>query len=174
MPRTDLLGLRRSKTWLLRAAVPVALAASSTMAHADRAADMCLDQRIRQAAAESIGKWAQLYPFARVLIGDDARFGSMSEPTVLQRGADNVVCLASFSLVKPSPTGSAYRVSIDHFAYRVTQESDGLTVSLADLPPTLDGTGLNMSNLVARFSIDGKPYADVLRANQQRFQERRQ
>lgn len=173
MLRIDLLGLRRSKTWLLRAVVPLALAASSTTVHADQAFDMCLDSRVRQAAAETIGKWAQTYPFARVLIGNDARFGYVSEPTVAQRGHDNVVCLASFSLVKPSPTGSAYRVSIDHFAYRVTQESDGLTVSLADLPPTLDGTDLTMTDLIARFSIDGKPYADVLRANQQRIQERR-
>ncbi len=173
MPRTELSRARLSKTWLLRAAVPIALAASSTAAYADQAFDMCLDARIRQAAAETIGKWAQNYPFVRVLIVNYARFGSVSEPTVQQRGEDNVVCLASFSLVKPSQTGSAYRVSIDHFAHRVTQESDGLTVSLADLPPNLDGTGLTMNDLIARFSIDGKPYADVLRANQQRIQERR-
>jgi hypothetical protein len=108
-----------------------------------------------------------------VLIGSDARFGYVSEPTVQQRGDDNVVCLASYRLVKPSPTGSAYSVSIDHFAYRITAESDGLTVSLSDLPPTLDGTGLSMGDLIARFSVNGKPYADVLRENRQRIEERR-
>jgi hypothetical protein len=173
MRRTDLLGLRRSKTWLLRAAAPVVLAASGTTAHADRAYDMCLDQRIRQAAAESIGKWAQLYPFARVLIGNDGRFGYVSEPRVRQVDANGIVCLASYRLTKPSPTGTAYSVSIDHFAYRIIGESGGLSVYLDDLPPTLEGTDLNMSDLIARFSVDGKPYADVRRANQQRIQERR-
>lgn len=171
MPRTELFRACLSTTWLLSAAVPIALAVSTT-AYADQAFDMCLDARIRQTAAETIGKWAQMYPFARVLIGNDARFGYVSEPTVQQRGEDNVVCLASYRLVRPSPTGTAHSVAIDHFAYRITQNGDELTVSLDDLPPTLDGTGLTMSDLIARFSIDGKPYADVLRANQQRIQER--
>jgi hypothetical protein len=172
MRRTDVLRSQRWASWLLTAAAPVVLAASSTLAWADRASDTCRDQRVRQAAAESIGKWAQYYPFARVLIGTDARFGYVSEAIVQQRGDDNIVCLASYHLSKASPTGSAYSVSIDHFAYRVTSAADGLSVSLADLPPTLDGTGLSMEDLVARFSVDGRPYADVLRANQQRIKER--
>jgi hypothetical protein len=172
MRRNDAFRSPRSASRLLRSAVPIVLAVSSTMALADQASDTCRDQRVRQAAAESIGKWAQYYPFARVLIGNDARFGYVSEAIVQQRGDDNIVCLASYHLSRASPIGSAYSVSIDHFAYRVTSEADGLSVSLADLPPTLDGTELSMEDLVARFSIDGQPYADVLRANQQRIKER--
>jgi hypothetical protein len=173
MRRNDALRSPRRVSWLLLGAVPIVLAVSSTMVLADQASEMCRDQRVRQAAAESIGKWAQYYPFARVLIGTDARFGYVSEAIVQQRGDDNIVCLASYHLSRASPTGSAYSVSIDHFAYRVTSEADGLSVSLADLPPTLDGTGLSMEDLIARFSIDGQPYADVLRANQQRIKERK-
>jgi hypothetical protein len=162
MRRNDALRSPRRVSWLLLGAASTVLALSSTMAWADQASDTCRDQRVRQAAAESIGKWAQFYPFARILIGTDARFGYVSEAIVQQRGDDNIVCLASYHL----------SVSIDHFAYRVTSEADGLTVSLADLPPTLDGTGLSMEDLIARFSVNGQPYADVLRANQQRIKER--
>jgi hypothetical protein len=172
MRRNDALRSRRWASWLCSGALLVMVAVTSTMAWADQASDTCRDQRVRQAAAESIGKWAQYYPFARVLIGTDARFGYVSEAIVQQRGDDNIVCLASYHLSKASPTGNAYSVSIDHFAYRVTSEADGLTVSLADLPPTLDGTGLSMEDLIARFSVNGQPYADVLRANQQRIKER--
>lgn len=173
MRRTNLPGVRPFVSWLLRAATPMALAASGSMAHADQAFDLCLDQNVRKAAAVSVGKWAQSYPFSRVLIGNDGRFGYVSEPRVLQANADGIVCLAAFSLTRPNGMGGGYNVSIDHFAYRITAGRDGLTVSLDDLPPTLEGTGLTMSDLIARFSVDGKPYADVLRANQQRIQERR-
>ena len=172
MRRTDQRPASRWTSWLLRAAAPALLMVGSSSAWADKAYDLCLDSRVRQAAAESVGKWAQYYPFARVIIGNDGRFGYVSEPRVWHVGDDGIVCLASYRLSKSSPTGSAYSVSIDHFAYRITQAGDDMTVSLDDLPPTLDGTGLSMNDLIARFSVEGRPYADVLRANRERLEQR--
>jgi len=172
MRHTDQRPAPRWNAWLLRAAAPALLLVGSSSASADKAYDLCLDQRVRQAAAESVGKWAQYYPFSRVIIGNDGRFGYVTEPRVWQTGDDYVICLASYRLVRSAATGRAYTVSIDHFAYRITQRGDEVTVSLDDLPPTLDGTALSMDDLIARFSVDGRPYADVLRANRERLEQR--
>lgn len=139
-----------------------------TMAGAN---ELCLDQRIRQAVVEAIGEWSQGYPFARVIIGDDARFGEVQSPTVAVANKGYLICAGSFSLVKVRQ-GKAYTVRIERFYYRVTPLPGGYNVRLEDLPASLDGTDITSRELIGRFTIDDRPYADVLAENQQRLERR--
>ena len=81
-----------------------------------------------------------------------------------------MTCLASYQLVKSDQKGSGYVVSIDHLNFRVTFSDNEANLELIDLPLSLDGTGLTLADLIARFSIDGRPYADILKANRERLQ----
>ncbi|KHS45846.1 hypothetical protein NJ75_02451 [Novosphingobium subterraneum] len=133
------------------------------------ASQLCLDSRIRANAARLIGEWSQSYPFARVIIGDDGRFGDVGIPSPAVTGASFVVCGASYNLVKTGRDGRAFRVSIDRFYFRVTDNGSGYQVSLEDLPATLDGTTMTSRELIGRFKIDGRPYTDILAENQRRI-----
>lgn len=161
--------------------VCVALAASLVLAGSSAAAmdaaeasQLCLDSRIRANAARLIGEWSQGYPFARVIIGDDGRFGDVGIPSPAVTGSDFVVCGASYNLVKTGRDGRAYRVSMDRFYFRITDTGSGYQLSLEDLPASLDGTALTSRELIGRFKIDGRPYADILAENQRRFGTQRQ
>tara|TARA_R110002167_G_scaffold175058_3_gene374227 strand:+ start:3902 stop:4435 length:534 start_codon:yes stop_codon:yes gene_type:complete len=157
----------------LRLLFALCLSNLSSAGSAQTAANLCLDQRVRHAAAEAIATWSQSYPFSRVIIGNDGQFGEVQSPRVQQIGSDFVLCLASYKLVKSGSSGTAYRVSIDHFLYRVTDTGRGYSITLDDLPPTLDGTALSSGDLIARFSINGRPYTDILEENQRRIESRR-
>ncbi|WP_423141103.1 hypothetical protein ACOYW6_09665 [Parablastomonas sp. CN1-191] len=132
--------------------------------------ELCDAGQTRTVVAELVGEWAQKYPFARVLIGEDGRFGSIGEPRVYMVEDSAVACLASYSLVRSNHRGGAYNVSIDSLKYRITRDrGNGVTLTLLDLPLSLEGTGLTIADLIARFSVDGQPYADVLEANRRRI-----
>lgn len=149
------------------------LAASSAALDATSASQLCLDSRIRKNAAELVGAWSENYPFARVIIGSDGKFGDVGIPSPAVIGPDFVVCGASFNLVKVGRDGVGYTVRMDRFYYRVTTTADGYRVSLEDLPPTLNGTAMTSRELIGRFKINGRPYADILAENQERLKRRR-
>ncbi|GEO01715.1 hypothetical protein NSE01_35470 [Novosphingobium sediminis] len=135
------------------------------------AENLCLDQRIRQAVVNAIGEWSQGYPFARVIIGEDARFGEVQSPSVAIANRSYLICAASFSLVKVRQ-GKAYTVRIERCYYRIAPLQGGYNVRLEDLPARLDGTDISSRELIGRFTIDGRPYADILAENQQRLERR--
>jgi len=133
---------------------------------------LCQHQGIQHSAAEALGEWAQNYPFARVIIGKDAIYGTFDGIEVAVENADLVVCRASYQLVKPARDGSAYRVGIPQFFYRVIRNDPGYSVRLVDMPESLDGSDMPSRELLSRFTIDGRPYTDVLAENQRRLQRR--
>ncbi|MDO7843767.1 hypothetical protein [Sphingomonas immobilis] len=137
-------------------------------AYASRDADqMCLGSNIRQTVKELIDTWSQGYAFAKVIIGTDARFGSVPEPVVKDEGTDYVVCHASYNLVRVE-RGNAYRVRLTGFDFRVTRVSEGYRVTLTDLPVTVD-TDEEAAALIARFTVNDRPYAEILAKNRARL-----
>lgn len=161
---------------ILNAVLAAGLLAVSTRAYAmdgASASELCLDSRVRANAARLIGEWSQGYPFARIIIGDDGPFGDVGIPSPAVTGSNFVVCGASYNLVKTGRDGKAYRASIDRFYFRITDNGSGYQVSLEDLPATLAGTTLTSRELISRFRIDGKSYADILAENQRRIEGRR-
>lgn len=132
------------------------------------AQDLCLGQNIRSTAAKAIEAWAQNYPFAKVIIGSDGRFGYVSEPTVVEMGPNFVVCRASYRLLRIGGKGKAYTVVIEHFDFRVTSAGTGWNIALVDLPPTLEGSALSSRELLSRFTVNGRPYAQILEENKRR------
>ena len=154
------------------AAFAAGMLAESPMSAAD-ASRLCLDSRLRDDASEAIGTWSQNYPFARVIIGKDGKYGDVGVPSPAVIGSNFVVCSASYTLVKAGSDGVGYRVRMDRFYYRITLNADGYSVSLEDLPPTLEGTGMTSRELIGRFKINDRPYADVLAENEQRLKRKR-
>lgn len=154
------------------AAFSVGMLAESPMSGAD-ASRLCLDSRLRDDAAEAIGTWSQNYPFARVIIGTDGKYGDVGVPSPAVIGSNFVVCSASYTLVKAGSDGVGYRVRMDRFYYRITLNDDGYSVSLEDLPTTLDGTNMTSRELIGRFKINDRPYADILAENQERLKRKR-
>ena len=133
-------------------------------------AAVCRDQQVNHSVAELVGTWSQSFAFARVIIGTDGRLGEVLAPTVLEQGPGYVVCRGQYQLVKRGDSSSAaYLTRIDHVTFRVQAAGDSFTVSLVDLPPHPDGSEAQTASLIARFTINGRPYADVLRDNQQRL-----
>lgn len=149
------------------------LTANSGSINAATAADLCLDSRIRKSAAELIADWSQNYPFSRVIIGSDGRLGDVGSATPAVIGSNYVVCAASYNLIKVGRNGQAYAVSMDRFYFRVTVGSGSYRVSLEDLSATLEGSNMTSRELIGRFKIDGRPYADILAENQRRIEGRR-
>lgn len=148
------------------------LAHSSAVMDAASASQLCLDSRLRKSAAEAVGLWSANYPFARVIIGDDGKYGSVGVPSPAVVGSNFVVCGASYTLIKSGQTGMGYRVTMDRFYFRITVLEDGYRVSLEDLPPTLEGTTMTSRELIGRFKINDRPYADILADNEQRLKRR--
>lgn len=148
------------------AALILIAAAPMTLANANA---QCLDPTVRNLAAQLVEAWSFSYPFARVIIGDQGHFGEILSPRAVETGQDTVVCEGTYQLVKIGKAGNAYRVRIDSFKYRWSENTTGYRVQLEDLPATLDGTNLSSSDLIARFSIDGRPYSDVLNENKRRI-----
>lgn len=159
-------------TLVALAAFALGMLAESAMGGAD-ASRLCLDSRLRQSAAEAIGTWSQNYPFARVIIGADGKYGDVGVPSPAVIGSNFVVCSASYTLSKAGNDGIGYRVRLDRFYYRITLNADGYKVSLEDLPPTLDGTDMTSRELIGRFKINDRPYADILAENQARLKRKR-
>lgn len=150
----------------------VGMLAESPMSGAD-ASQLCLDSRLRHSAAEAIGTWSQNYPFARVIIGADGKYGDVGVPSPAVIGSNFVVCSASYTLIKAGSDGVGYRVRMDRFYYRITLNANGYSVSLEDLPPTLDGKNMTSRELIGRFKINDRPYADILAENQERVKRKR-
>lgn len=146
--------------------VPVAAVAAR---EGPTAQDLCLGQTIRSTAAKAVEAWAQNYPFAKVIIGTDGRFGHVSEPAVITIGNDFVVCRASYRLVRIGGNRKAYNVVIERFDFRVTAAGAGWNVALVDLPQTLDGSSMSSRELLSRFTVNGRPYTDVLDDNKRRI-----
>lgn len=133
------------------------------------AQDLCLGQNIRATAAKAIEAWAQNFPFAKVIIGSDGRFGHVTEPAVVEMGSNWVVCRASYRLVRIGGNGKGYTVEINRFDFRVTSAGTGWAIALEDLPPTLDGNAMSSRELLSRFTVNGRPYIDVLDDNKRRI-----
>lgn len=171
--------LRRSDTGLIVQGVIALLAtaqawlqpapALAATREGPTAQDLCLGQTIRATAAKAIEAWARNYPFAKVIIGNDGRFGHVTEPAVVEIGSNWVVCRASYRLVRIGGNGKGYTVEIDHFDFRVTSAGTGWAIALEDLPPTLDGNATSSRELLSRFTVNGRPYVDVLDENQRRL-----
>lgn len=156
-----------------------ALAAGFMLTGADRlapnvATELCLDDRNRQTAAALIGKWSENYPFSRVIIGNDGQYGDVGIAGPAVVGVDYVVCGASYNLIKVGRNAKSYSVTIDRFYFRVTVADGTYRVSLEDLPASLEGSNVTSRELIGRFKIDGRPYADILTENQRRVEARRQ
>lgn len=150
------------------AAVMLLAAAPMTLANAN---SVCLDPAVRNLATQLVEAWSFSYPFARVIIGDQGHFGEILSPRAVETAQGTVVCEGTYQLVKVANKGGAYRVRIDSFKFRWSENTTGYRVQLEDLPATLDGTNLSSSDLIARFSIDGRPYADVLEQNRRRLEQ---
>lgn len=135
-------------------------------------ADVCLDSRIRKTTAELVGTWAQGYAFAKVLIGSDSRFGELIAPTVKETGQGYVVCHSAYNLVRAGGNGSAYAVRISDLDFRVSQAGDDITISLANLPAQTDGSEEQTRALLARFTVNNRPYLEILAENQARLDRR--
>lgn len=135
-------------------------------------ADICLDSRVRKTAAELVGTWAQGYAFAKVLIGNDGKFGDVIAPTVKEVGKGYVVCHSAYNLVRPGGNGSPYAVRISDFDFRVTQAGDSATISLENLPTQTDGSDEQTRALLARFTVNNRPYLEILAENQARLAKR--
>lgn len=138
------------------------------------ATDLCLDSRIRKAAAEQIGTWSENYPFARVIIGSDGQYGFVGDPSPAVVGSDFVVCSASYRLTKVGRDAKGYSVTMDRFYFRVTLVDGDYQVTLEDLPASLDGSNITSRELIGRFKVNDRPYAVVLSENQRRIAARRQ
>lgn len=156
------------------ASAAMLLAANSGSIDAGTAMQLCLDSRVRKTAAELIADWSENYPFSRVIIGPDGRLGYVGPPSIAVTGSNFVVCAASYSVTKMARNGQPYVVSMDRFYFRVTVDSSGYRVTLEDLPTTLEGSGMTSRELIGRFKIDDRPYADILAENQRRLEARRQ
>lgn len=167
----------RSKGARIGAALSLALvevwqpgaSASGATREGPTAQDLCLGPTIRSTVARAIESWAQNYPFARVIIGSDGRFGHVSEPKVVTTGSNFVVCRAHYRLVRIGANQKGYTVEIDQFDFRATSAGTGWTVALEDLPPTLDGSTMSSRDLLSRFTINGRPYTDILEDNKRRI-----
>lgn len=152
-------------------AIAAGMLAQSSMSTAD-ASRLCLDSRSRKNAAEAIGSWSQNYPFARVIIGSDGKYGDVGVPSPAVIGPDYVVCAASYNLIKVGNSGNGYRVTMDRFYFRVTLSAAGYKVSLEDLPTTLEGGTMTSRELIGRFKVNDRPYADILAENQMRLKRK--
>ena len=148
--------------------------ASASAISPAKAADLCLDSRMRKVAADLVGAWSQNYPFARVIIGSDGQYGDLGVPHPAVTGSNFVVCAASYNLIKVGRDGRAYSVTMDRFYFRITGTGEGYQVSLEDLPDSLEGTGMTSRELIGRFKINGRPYADILAENQRRIEGKSQ
>lgn len=156
------------------ASAAMLLAANSGSIDAGTATQLCLDSRLRKKAAELIADWSENYPFSRVIIGPDGRLGYVGPSTPAVTGSNYVVCAASYSLTKLARNGQPYIVTMDRFYFRITVSPNGYRVSLEDLPTTLEGSDITSRELIGRFKIDGRPYADILAENQRRVEGRGQ
>ena len=130
---------------------------------------LCEDQVVEHAASQAISEWSQNYPFAKVIIGSDGKFGEVLTPEVSSEAATYIVCRGSYQLVKAAPDGHPYTVRIPAFLYRIAAGNNGYQVTLEDLPNSLGGSSLTSRDLLSRFTIDGRPYLDVLEENRRRF-----
>lgn len=154
-----------SRTMLLAAGLLFSSAASAS----PRGEAYCMDERVQHAAGSALTDWAQNYPFAKVIIGREGADGQISSPQVAVETRDFVVCRGAYALVKAGPYGKAYVLGIPAFFYRVTPNPDGFAVTLEDFPDHIEGTPVTSRELLARFTIDGRPYLDVLADNQRRL-----
>lgn len=82
------------------------------------------------------------------------------------------MCAASYNLIKPGKNGNGYRVTMERFYFRVTLNANGYSVSLEDLPTTLEGSTMTSRELIGRFKIDDRPYADILAENKARLRRK--
>lgn len=154
----------------LAAAILACLA--SCPASARTAQELCDHPGIQHAAAQSLGRWAQNFPFARVIIGNEGGDGSVGGAEVAIENNDFVVCRGIYQLVKAGRDGNAYRVGIPQFFWRVEPDGSGYRVALVDMPDRLDGSNMPSRELLSRFTINDRPYTDVLADNQRRLQRR--
>lgn len=144
---------------------------TSASAESVQPRELCLDSRIRQAAAESLGIWAQQFAFAKALIGADARFGDVGPPRSVEKVGSDVVCLAYFNLVRVASTGRPYAVAIADYAYRVTATGEGsYSIQPANLPNTVSSEA-EMTALLDRFTVDGRPYRETIADNLKRLKQ---
>jgi hypothetical protein len=133
-------------------------------------ASTCRDQRINSTVAELIGKWSQNYAFSRVIIGADGKFGQVLSPTMITQGPGYIICQASYRVSKAGTNVSmmSYVTALTRFTFRVTPTSAGYTIALEDLPDHLDGSEEQAAALIARFTVNGRPYYAILQENKRR------
>ena len=156
--------------------VAIAIVAACAMSGAASANstpdDVCLDSVIQKTAAELVGTWAQGYAFAKVLIGTDGRFGEVISATVKEVGNGYIVCHSAYNLVRAGGNGSPYAVRISDFDFRVSQPGDTTTISLENLPVQTDGSEEQTRALLSRFTVNNRPYLEILAENQARLTKR--
>lgn len=153
-------------------AIAIVTACAMTGTASANPADICLDPRIRKTTAELVGTWAQGYAFAKVLIGSDGRFGHMLEPTVKEVGNGYIVCHSTYNLVRAGRNGAGYAVRISDLDFRVSQVGDNITISLENLPTQTDGSDDQTRALLSRFTVNNRPYLEILAENQARLNQR--
>lgn len=133
-------------------------------------AAVCLDQRVRKAVAELVGTWSENFAFSKVLIGPDGKFGNIEGPALMQVGRDGVVCRGTYRLSKASPYGSSYALAISDVQFQVEIVADRYSITLINLPLRID-TEEASTALINRFTVNQRPYREILDENQAHLNE---
>lgn len=162
--------LAASRLAMAAAALSVGTAAGAS----PQAEELCRDVRTQYQAGLALTQWAQNVPFARVIIGGEGGDGRVSNPQIAVETHDFVICRGVYALMKTGPKAETYTVRIPAFFYRVTPNAGGFSVTLEDFPAGPPDSQAASRELLARFTIDGRPYLDVLEENQRRLQRRGQ
>ena len=97
----------------------------------------CTNSRVGKKVAELLGEWSQAYPFTRVIIGDDGKFGELFLVRVIEGGDEIVFCEATYQLIKLNLRGSAHRVRLDGVIFSVRNETSSNWVRLVNMSTSI-------------------------------------
>lgn len=146
------------------------IATTYSPARAIDGAAVCVDQRVRKTVAELVGTWSENFAFSKVLIGADGKFGNIEGPALMHVGRDGVVCRGTYRLSKASPYGSSYALAISNVLFQVETIADRYSIKLINLPLRTD-TEEASTALINRFTVNQRPYREILDENQARLNE---
>jgi hypothetical protein len=151
----------------------LAIASTTGLAQSVSQADqeLCLNPIVRRTVAETIATWSEKFAFSKVIIGAQGKFGSVSAPRSVERSGNTVICHASYSLSKAGVSASmmAYVVAIPDLTFRLTPNGDSYAISIDDLPSDTDLSEAQAAALLARFTINDRPYPEIVAENQKRI-----
>ena len=147
------------------------LALLPSRAHADDMMDVhCTEPKIAWAVVQSITAWAQGFPFARVIIGEEGNSGALIDQRVTSYSDTVAHCRGRYELWRTAKDGGRYKVALEPVRFQVEDLGGAYQVTLEDMPLSLKDSKMNSKDLLGRFSIDGRSYLDVLAENQRRLQ----